>query len=208
MDHGPSVTGIILAGGRGSRMGGADKALLDLAGQPLIAHVARRLGCARAVSANGDPARFAWLGLPVLADSVADHPGPLAGILAGLDWAAARGLAGIVTAAVDTPLFPADLATRLDAAGKRGRVVLARGRSEIGGEARLQPTFGWWPVAAAAPIHAAIAGGERRVEAVARANGLTVLDVLDPQAFLNVNTPADLAHIRDIAAAGQGDGAR
>ena len=92
--------------------GGApiDKALLSLAGQPMIAHVIARLGCARAISANGDPARFAPFGLPVLADGVPDRPGPLAGVLAGMDWAAAQGFRRVVTAAADTPFAPRDLA--------------------------------------------------------------------------------------------------
>ena len=90
------MAGIVLAGGRGSRMGGVDKALLMLDGRPLIAQVIDRMGCARAISANGDPARFASFGLPVLPDPLPDFPGPLAGILAGLDWAAAHGVEHLV----------------------------------------------------------------------------------------------------------------
>lgn len=189
------IAGIVLAGGRGSRMGGADKALLPLAGQPLIVRVVARLGCARAISANGDPARFAALGLPVLADAEADFPGPMAGVLAGLDWAVGQGFAGIVTAAVDTPFFPSDLAARLAARAQQSgaAVVLACGASEAGRSARLQPTFAFWSATLAEPVRAALAGGERRVEAVARACGLATLEVAGAQPFLNVNTPADLA---------------
>ena len=88
------VAGIVLAGGRATRMGGGDKALRPLGGQPVLAHVIARLAPqvqALALSANGDPARFAAFGLPVLADSLPGFPGPLAGVLAGLDWAAGRG---------------------------------------------------------------------------------------------------------------------
>ena len=86
--------GVILAGGKSTRMGGSDKALLTLGGQTLLARAAARLGpqvSGMAVSANGDPARYADVGLPVLADSVPGFPGPLAGVLAGLDWAAGKG---------------------------------------------------------------------------------------------------------------------
>lgn len=85
---------VILAGGRASRMGGGDKVLLELQGKPLLGHVIERLRPqvgAIAISANGDPARFAGFGLRVLPDEMPDHPGPLAGILAGMDWAAGLG---------------------------------------------------------------------------------------------------------------------
>src|SRR5262245_1961092 len=92
------ILGVILAGGRATRMGGGDKCLLELGGRPILAHVIERLApqvAAMALNANGDPRRFAAFGLPVLADSVAGHAGPLAGVLAGLDWAAARGASAI-----------------------------------------------------------------------------------------------------------------
>src|SRR6476646_8739863 len=97
-----TTLGVILAGGRAARMGGRDKALLPLDGRPILAWVVERLRpqvAALALNANGDPARFASFGLPVLADATDDHPGPLAGVLAGLDWAAAEGADAIVTAA-------------------------------------------------------------------------------------------------------------
>lgn len=191
------VAGIVLAGGRGSRMGGADKALLMLQGRPLVAHVITRLGCARAISANGDPARFAGFGLPVLADPLPDHPGPLAGVLAGLDWAAARGVGQIVTAAVDTPFFPPDLALRLARAARvsGAAVVLAQGYSDgdsDGRGVRVQPTFGLWCTALAAPLRAALLDGQRRIEAVAQQFGATLLPVEGERAFFNINRPEDL----------------
>ena len=113
------IPGIILAGGRATRMGGGDKGLKLVGGRRLIDHVIARLApqCGPlALNANGDPARFIDLGLPVLPDSLPDHPGPLAGVLAGLDWACEQGGEAIVTAAADTPFFPTDLVARLRAA--------------------------------------------------------------------------------------------
>jgi molybdopterin-guanine dinucleotide biosynthesis protein A len=100
--------GVILAGGQATRMGGGDKGLLHLGGTPLLTRVIERLEpqvADLALNANGDPARFADFGLPVLPDSIDGFAGPLAGVLAGLDWAAAQGGETIVTAAADTPFF-------------------------------------------------------------------------------------------------------
>ena len=122
--------GIILAGGQATRMGGGDKGLLDMGGQTLLARVIARLGpqaAGIALNANGDAARFEAFGLPVLPDSVAGFPGPLAGVLAGLDWAAQQGADAIVTVAADTPFFPLDLVDRLQATadGMDNPLVLA-----------------------------------------------------------------------------------
>jgi molybdopterin-guanine dinucleotide biosynthesis protein A len=106
---------VILAGGNANRMGGRDKAFLVLGGRPLIAHVRARLNLQAgplAISANGDPVRFARYGLPVLADAPPGGAGPLGGILAGLDWAAEAGESRLLTAAVDTPFLPDDLLRR------------------------------------------------------------------------------------------------
>ena len=108
--------GVILAGGQATRMGGGDKGLLPLGDGTILSHVIDRLApqvAGLALNANGDPARFDGLNLPVLPDSIADFPGPLAGVLAGLDWAAAQGAETIVTVAADTPFFPCDLVERL-----------------------------------------------------------------------------------------------
>ena len=110
------AVGVILAGGRATRMGGGDKGLLPLGEARLLDHVVGRLApqvAALALNANGDGARFAAYGLPVVPDSLAGFPGPLAGVLAGLDWAAERGAELVVTAAADTPFFPRDLVERL-----------------------------------------------------------------------------------------------
>ncbi|WP_169306072.1 molybdenum cofactor guanylyltransferase [Sulfitobacter sp. 15WGC] len=108
--------GVILAGGQATRMGGGDKGLLPLGQGTLLSSVIDRLEpqvAGLALNANGDAARFADLGLPVLADSIEGFAGPLAGVLAGLDWAAEQGAESIVTAAADTPFFPCDLVPRL-----------------------------------------------------------------------------------------------
>ena len=113
--------GIILAGGQATRMGGGDKGLRHLGGQTLLGHVIDRLSpqvADMALNANGDPARFAALGMDVVADSIDGFAGPLAGVLAGLDWAAERGADTVVSVAADTPFFPCDLVPRLHLAAE------------------------------------------------------------------------------------------
>jgi molybdopterin-guanine dinucleotide biosynthesis protein A len=180
------LIGVILAGGQGSRMGGADKALLRLGSETLLARAERRLGAQVAevvVSSNGHPVRLGS-GRAVLADPVGGFVGPLGGVLAGLGFAQARGAAGIVTVAVDTPFFPGDLAARLGAAG--GVAV-----AEAGG--RWQGTFALWPVGAREAVAAALARGERKVRAVAGAMGAVPVAFDSPDAFFNINTASDLA---------------
>lgn len=183
------VMGVILAGGGGRRMGGADKALLRLAGVPLVAHAADRLAPqveALALSANGDPARFAFTGLPVLADSLSQ--GPLSGVLAALDWAAEQGADAVVSVAVDTPFFPCDLVPRLWLAGNGGLAV-----AESGG--RLHPTFALWPVPLRAALRAALAQGEARMMAFCTAQEAVqaAFPGGTPDPFFNLNTAEDLA---------------
>ena len=190
---GGEIAGIVLAGGQSRRMGGGDKGLLDLGGRPVIAHVIERLGCARAISANGDPARFARFGLPVLPDSVPDWPGPLAGVLAGMDWAAGQGIARIVTAAADTPFFPRDLGTRLAAA--KAPVVMATG----GGD---HPAFAMWDVALRDDLRAALHSGTRRMRDWMDARGALRVEIPGEAPFFNINTPADLDAARRRLAEG------
>ena len=179
--------GVILAGGGGRRMGGADKALIRLGGAPLLAHVVERLApqvAGVALNANGDPARFAGFGLPVLPDELADT-GPLTGVLAGLDWAERQGADAIVTVAVDTPFFPSDLVSRLVAAGP-----LSVAATDAGG---LHPVFGLWPVTRVPALRESLAAGKRRIGAWAREQGAATAVFPDEDAFLNINTAADLA---------------
>ena len=191
------IAGVILAGGRATRMGGGDKGLRRVGGRRLMDHALERLAPqvgAMAINANGDPARLAEFGLPVLADSLPDHPGPLAGVLAGLDWAAGIGAQAIVTAAADTPFFPRDLAARLVAAAGPSGLCLAASPDDTG---RMQrhPTFGLWPVALRDDLRAALTGGLRKIVLWTDGHGAGTAafpsDPFDP--FFNVNTPDDLA---------------
>ena len=191
-----SALGVILAGGKATRMGGGDKGLRAVGGLRLMDHVIGRLGPqvgGMAINANGDPARLAEFGLPVLADSLPDHPGPLAGVLAGLDWAAGLGAEAIVTAAADTPFFPRDLAERLQAAAGPSGLSLAASPDETG---RMQrhPTFGLWPVALRHDLRAALTGGLRKIVIWTDGHGAgtAVFDSQPFDPFFNINTPEDI----------------
>lgn len=197
------IAGIVLAGGRATRMGGGDKGLLDVGGKRLIDHVIDRLRPqvgAMAINANGDPARLSELGLPVLPDSLPDHPGPLAGVLAGLDWAAGQGADAIVTAAADTPFFPRDLAARLAAHAGPSGLCLA-GSPDQTGKLRRHPTFGLWPVALRDDLRAALTGGLRKIVLWTDGHGagLAAFDSLPFDPFFNVNTPEDIALANALA---------
>lgn len=202
------IFGLILAGGSGLRLGTRDKALVPLAGITLVARAIARLAPQVervAISANGDPARLAPFGLPVIDDGPNAGEGPLAGVLAGLRWADAGGADGIVTVAVDTPFFPQDLVRSLVAGGDWGAgappgpVVAESGQ-------RLHPTFALWPVGAARFLSDALARGERRVRLVAQGLGVrTAPFPADPDPFFNINTPEDLTQAERWLAANGGD---
>jgi molybdopterin-guanine dinucleotide biosynthesis protein A len=191
------LPGIILAGGRATRMGGGDKGLRVVAGRRLIDHVIDRLApqCGPlAINANGDPGRLAEFGLPILPDSMPDHPGPLAGVLAGLDWAATLGAPAIVTAAADTPFLPPDLVARLMAAAPPSGLVLAAS-PDASGRIHRHPTFGLWPVALRHGLRAALEGGLRKIVLWTDGHGAGVAEFPGPpfDPFFNVNTPDDIA---------------
>ncbi len=185
--------GVLLAGGLARRMGGGDKPLRRLGGRTLLAHVVTALApqcVGLVVNANGDPARFAAFGLPVAGDTLPGYLGPLAGILAGMRWAAAHypEAADILTVAADTPFLPADLAARLAAARGDAAVACA------GSGGRAHPTIALWRVALADRLEAALLAGDRGVLAWATGQGLALADFpaapWDP--FFNINTPEDL----------------
>ena len=149
-----------------------------------------------ALNANGDPARFAAFGLPVLADDLPDHPGPLAGILAGMDWAAAHRADAVISVAADTPFFPADLAQKL--AHARGPSGLALAATEDPAGVADHPTFGLWPVALRGPLRDFLLAGRRRLRDFAsdHAAGRAIWPSARLDPFFNINTPADLARAR------------
>ena len=158
------VAGVILAGGLSRRMGGGDKSLRTLNGKPLILHVIERLGGQAgpvALNANGDASRFSPFGLPVIPDATTDFAGPLAGVLAGLRWAAeaAPDARFIVSAACDTPFFPSDLVEKLLASTAATYPCIALAAS--GGNAH--PVFGLWPVALADDLALSLEAGTRKV---------------------------------------------
>lgn len=193
--------GVILAGGLARRMGGGDKPLVEIAGRPILQHVIDRLKsqCARlAINANGDPARFSAFGLPVISDSVEGFAGPLAGILAGMEFGAAKGAAHVLSAPGDTPFLPADLLSRLQAARSRTGATIAVAASN----GRTHHAVALWPVALRDDLRRALlAEDERRVSAfIGRYANVTVdwpIEPYDP--FFNVNRPEDLARAEAIA---------
>ncbi|MEL7254684.1 MAG: molybdenum cofactor guanylyltransferase MobA [Pseudomonadota bacterium] len=188
--------GVILAGGLATRMGGGDKGLLTLGDAPILTHVMDRLApqvADMALNANGDAARFDAFGLPVLPDSIDGFAGPLAGVLAGLDWAAGKGAEAIVTVAADTPFFPCDLVPRLQLAAEGMVHPLVLSRTPDG----RQPTFGLWPVALRDDLRAALQDGMRKVVLWTDKHAGRTAMFDDPgEPFFNVNTPDDLARAR------------
>lgn len=187
--------GVILAGGQATRMGGGDKGLLTIGDRTILSHVIDRLNPQvkdLALNANGDPARFAGLGLPVIADSIPGFAGPLSGVLAGLDWAADNGATHIVTAAADTPFFPCDLVPHLMLAAETKGVPIALAATPGG----RHPTFGLWPTALRDDLRAALTDGLRKVVLWTDKHGCAMAEFPDDKAFFNVNTPDDLATAR------------
>jgi molybdenum cofactor guanylyltransferase len=190
---------MILAGGRSRRMGGGDKCLMPLAGRPVLAHVIERIRpqvTSLALNANGDATRFAGFALPVVADDEADFAGPLAGILAALDWAkrAHPSAAAVLTVPADTPFLPRDLAVRLNAAGARPALASSLGW--------IHPVVGLWPLVLRDDLEAALRKeGIRKVEDWTGRLGPAVVDfdagTRDP--FFNINTPGDLARAEALS---------
>ena len=200
----PSTLGVLLAGGLARRMGGGGKPLREVAGLTLLDRVVARLApqCAGLVlNANGDPARFARFGLPVVADDVPDFAGPLAGILAALDWTAQHrpDIAFVVSAAADSPFLPRDLVVRLHRARADGAADLACASS--GG--RSQPVIGLWSVALRGELrHALVVEDIRKIDRWTARYGMAtvVWDDAPVDPFFNANTAEDLAEAERLAA--------
>ncbi len=184
--------GVILAGGQARRLGGQDKPLIQLGGRPLLAHVVDRFApqvAQLALNANGDTARFCAFDLVTLPDTIDGFVGPLAGVLAGLDWAARIGADHVVSVAADTPFLPPDLVPRLLLAVQNAPIALAETASG------MHPTCAIWPVKLRDMLRADIMNGQRRVGGWALDQGAATVRFLDttPDAFFNINTPEDLA---------------
>ena len=200
-----NAVGLLLAGGQSRRMGGGDKSLRLLGGQTLLDRVIDRVRpqvAALVLNANGDPARFGRFGLPVVADSIADFAGPLAGILAGLDWTAANrpDCPLVVSLATDAPFLPTDLVARLAEGMNSQKAELACAAS--GGQPH--PVIGLWPVRLREELrHALTAEGIRKVDLWTERYPLATVDfpvtTIDP--FFNANRPEDLDRAATLLAA-------
>jgi molybdopterin-guanine dinucleotide biosynthesis protein A len=192
--------GVILAGGLSTRMGGGDKSLLPLNDTPLLRHVIIRITPqvdGTVLNANGDARRFGAFSLPIAPDSIEGYAGPLAGILAGMDYAAYHGFTHIQTVAADTPFFPTDLVQRMSANAQA--INIARDDNAVE-KFSFHPTFGLWDIALRDELRASINDGMRKVMGFVKQHdwrGVTwKTDECDP--FFNVNTPNDMAQAEMI----------
>jgi molybdopterin-guanine dinucleotide biosynthesis protein A len=199
----PQTLGVILAGGLARRMGGGDKPMREIGGRTILDHVIERLSpqCDGLVlNANGDPARFAAFNLPVVADTVADYPGPLAGVLAALDWAAENRpqTDWVVSVAGDCPFLPRDLVERFHAARLSENAQLAVASSSE----RSHPVIGLWSVALRHDLrHALVDEDLRKIDRwTARYPLATVTWPVEPvDPFFNANTVEDLSEAEQLA---------
>jgi molybdopterin-guanine dinucleotide biosynthesis protein A len=199
----PPTVGGILAGGLARRLGGGDKSLRTVGDRTVLAWLIDRLTPQVAhviLNANDDPGRFGTLGLPVVADSLPDHPGPLAGVLAALDWSAesAPGIAWVVTVPGDAPFIPRDLVSRLHAGRQRSNATMACAASQD----RAHPVIALWPVSVRDELRRAVSEhGIRRIDRFTQRYACAVVGwpatPVDP--FFNVNTPEDLAEANRAA---------
>lgn len=200
----PPTLGVLLAGGQARRMGGGDKGMRSVGGRTILSREILRLAgqCDGLIlNANGDPARFAGIGLPVVADSVGGFAGPLAGVLAGLDWAAEHrpDLAWVVSAPTDCPFLPRTLVAGLHRARLAAGLPLACARSA----GKSHPVVGLWPVALRDDLRRALTvEGERKIDRWTARFGVAEAEwpaePVDP--FFNVNAPEDLAEAEALLA--------
>jgi len=195
------AVGVLLAGGKSSRMGGGDKCLQPLSGRPMLEHIIERLRPQLpdfVLNANGDPTRFSRFGISVVADRLGDYAGPLAGVHAALAWTKANwpDRRFVLTVAADTPFFPKDLVARFERAleGPEAKLVIAR--SETG----THPVFGLWPLSLLSELERSLDSGFLKVGAFVERQGAVCVDFppveiggekIDP--FFNINRPEDLA---------------
>lgn len=192
---------VILAGGKATRMGGGDKPLREIAGRTILSLVLERVArpdIPVALNANADPARFAGFGLPVIPDARGDFPGPLAGILAGLDWAATETSAtDVLSVPGDCPFIPHDLAEKLEGARRSAALPLAC----AGSGGWTHPVIGLWPISIREELRAALDAGERKIDRFTARFGCATAEwpigACDP--FFNVNTPDELIEAQRLA---------
>ena len=184
---------VLLAGGQSRRMGGGDKNQRVLGGKTLMQHVldrVERAGAPTAINANGDPARYAGYGLPVIGDVIGGYAGPLAGILTGLEWLAGEHshCKHMVSLATDAPFLPVDLAPRLyQRVGPDVGIVQAQSNGQ------RHPVFAIWPVAVAADLRRAVCDeGVRKIDHFTERHSCDVVSFSGtPDPFLNLNRPED-----------------
>jgi molybdopterin-guanine dinucleotide biosynthesis protein A len=194
-----NIAGIILCGGRSRRMGGGTKPLLPLGSKPMLAHIVARVApqvAVLAINANGDPSPYTFTSLPVIPDGLADFPGPLAGILAGIHWAnTLPGCDSLLSVAGDTPFFPPDLVQRLsEAAPQADRIAVAVSAG------RRHPVFALWPLSLREDLERFLKSGIGKVAAFIDSHPAVDVEfpafmtksgrAVDP--FFNVNTLAEL----------------
>jgi len=199
-----SIVGVLLAGGLARRMGGGDKSLRPLAGTPILGHVLARVRPQVGpllLNVNGDPARFEEFGLPMAADVIAGHAGPLAGILTGMEWAAeyAPDCVWLASFATDAPFLPGNLVARLDSAiaDEGGEMACAASNG------RSHPVFALWPVTLRTALrHALVDEDIRKIDAwTARYKVATVEFAATPHdPFFNANRPEDFAEAERLLA--------
>lgn len=190
------ITGLVLAGGRGSRMGGVDKGLQLHLGRPLAQHALLRLQPqvgAVALNANRNLDAYAAMGVPVWPDPLPDHPGPLAGLLAGLVHA---GTPWLVSVPCDTPNFPADLVARLAAAALAQDAEIVMPSTLEDGRVQPQPVFCLLRSTLRSSLQAYLQAGERKVERWTAQHRCVLLPFDDSAAFFNANTLAELQQLQ------------
>jgi molybdenum cofactor guanylyltransferase len=201
----PATIGVLLAGGLARRMGGGDKPLREVGGRPILSRAVERLApqCTDLVlNANGDPARFGAWGLRVVPDDVPGFAGPLAGVLAALDWAAWHrpGVEWVVSAAADSPFLPRDLVARLH----RGRTASGAALACAASDSQSHPVIALWPVALRDDLrHALVVEDIRKIDRWTARHPLATVswDIAPVDPFFNANTPEDVAEADRLAAA-------
>ena len=199
------VAGVILAGGLATRMGGGDKTLKAIGERKILDIVIERVWpqvSDLALNTNNDPKIYKSLGLPILPDHYENRYGPLAGILAGMEWARQKGYSFLVTIAGDTPFFPEDLVSKLIFRQKQGQenIVLAATRNRSSGKIHRHPTFGLWSVHLRQDLRLNLDRGVRKIVQWTDQHHAKLVEFptkeVDP--FFNINTPADLQEAENL----------